>query len=74
MADESRGSQPEVATSRSLGIHAIFVVSFVTIFLIALVAQLTAQKWRPWFPGAEGEKSLIGGVKAAVDSFIPYVA
>jgi light-harvesting complex 1 beta chain len=74
MADACRGLQPEVATRRSLGIQAIFIVSFATIFVIALLAQITAQKWRPWFPGAEGEKSLIGGVKAAVDSFIPYVA
>lgn len=50
--------------------HAIFIATFVVFLLIALTAQLLAVQWRPWFPGAEGEKSLIGGVKAAVYTFM----
>ena len=51
----------------------IFVVSFAVFLVIALCAQLLTLQWRTWLPGAEGEKSLIGGVKAAVDTFMPYL-
>ena len=51
----------------------IFAVSFVVFLVIALIAQTLAWQWRPWFPGAEGEKSLVGGVKAAVYSFMSYL-
>lgn len=51
----------------------IFVVSFAVFLAIALCAQLLTLQWRTWLPGAEGEKSLIGGVKAAVDTFMPYL-
>jgi len=48
----------------------IYVAAFLVMLPIALVAQSLMLKWRPWFPGAESEKSLIGGVKAAVSSFM----
>jgi len=37
---------------------------------IALVAQVLFLRWRSWFPGAEGGKTLIGDVKAAVYTFM----
>jgi light-harvesting complex 1 beta chain len=51
----------------------IFVVGFVVLLGVALVAQLLAWPWRAWLPGAESEKSLIGGVKAAVYSFMSHL-
>lgn len=51
----------------------IFVVGFVVLLGIALVAQLLTWPWRSWLPGAESEKSLIGGVKAAVYSFMSHL-
>jgi light-harvesting complex 1 beta chain len=51
----------------------IFVVGFVVFLGVALVAQLLTWQWRSWLPGAEDEKSLIGGVKAAVYSFMSYL-
>ena len=51
----------------------VFCVGFAVFLVIALIAQTLAWQWRPWFPGAEGEKSLVGGVKAAVYSFMSYL-
>jgi hypothetical protein len=47
-----------------------FVTCFIAILMVALVCQLLMLKWRPLFPGAEGDSSLIGGVRAAVDSIM----
>ena len=47
-----------------------FVSCFIAILMVALVCQLLMLKWRPLFPGAEGEKSLIDGVRGAVDSIM----
>lgn len=49
---------------------AIFVAAFLVLLPIALIAQLLMLRWRSWFPGAESEKSLIGGVKAAISTFM----
>lgn len=55
------------------GFGGIYVVSFVLILAIALPAQLLMLKWRPWLPGADGEKSLIQGVRSAVYTFMSYL-
>lgn len=44
----------------------IFLASFVLFLAVALMAQILTWQWRSWLPGAEGEKTMIGGVKAAV--------
>jgi light-harvesting complex 1 beta chain len=41
--------------------------------LIAVLAQAGHWQWRSWLPGAESEKSLIGGVKAAVYTFMSHL-
>ena len=53
---------------------AIFAVSFLLFFAIALIAQMLGWQWRSWLPGAEGVKSLTGGVKAAVYTFMSYLS
>ena len=58
------------ATASSTG---LFVVGFVVLLVIALVAQLLFMPWRSWLPGAEGEKSMIRGVSAAVYSFMSHI-
>jgi light-harvesting complex 1 beta chain len=50
----------------SLAYRGIFLTSFAVFLLVALMAQVLTWHWRTWLPGAEGEESLIGGVKAAV--------
>jgi len=60
----------ESAKTNSVTYYSIFVVSFVLFLAIALIAQGLFLRWRSWFPGAEGGKSLIGDVKAAVYTFM----
>ena len=50
-----------------------FVSCFIAILMVALVCQLLMLKWRPLFPGAEGESSLIDGVKAAAGSIMSFL-
>ena len=56
-----------------LAFAGIFVASFIVFLVIALIAQTLTWQWRPWLPGAEGEKSLIGGVKTAVYTFMSHL-
>jgi light-harvesting complex 1 beta chain len=58
------------ATASSTG---LFLVGFVVFLVIALIAQMLAMQWRSWLPGAEGEKTMIGGVKAAVHTFMSHI-
>ena len=51
----------------------IFFVSFIVFLTIALCAQMVALPWRSWLPGAEGQKSLVGGVRTSVYTFMSYL-
>jgi light-harvesting complex 1 beta chain len=51
----------------------IFVAAFLVFLPIALVAQALGVSWRDWFPGAETERSLVGGVRTAVYSVMSYL-
>ena len=51
----------------------IFALGFVVFLAIALIGQLSGQHWRTWLPGAEGVKSVFGGVKAAVYTFMSHL-
>ena len=51
----------------------VFVVGFAVFLVIALIAQMLTMRWRTWLPGAESEKSMIGGVKAAVHTFMSHI-
>ncbi len=73
MADMTHGSMPGLLRNDTKTFRGIFVVGFVVFLVIALLAQLVAWKWRLWLPGAEGEKSLIHGVKDAVYTFMSYL-
>ncbi|MEO8524960.1 MAG: hypothetical protein ABI460_09590 [Caldimonas sp.] len=73
MSDLTIASSTELTKGDSVAFSGIFVVSFVVLLVIALCAQLLTWKWRPWLPGAEGEKSLIHGVKSAVYTFMSYL-
>ena len=73
MSDLMNAPLQQVLRNDSKTFLGIFAVSFVVFLVIALIAQTLAWQWRPWFPGAEGEKSLVGGVKAAVYSFMSYL-
>ena len=53
--------------------YGIFALSFIVLFAIALIGQLLGWQWRSWLPGAEGVKSMTGGVKAAVYTFMSHL-
>jgi len=60
----------ESLKSDSVTFYGIFADSFAVFLAIALIAQMLFLPWRSWFPGAEGGKTLIGDVKAAVYTFM----
>ena len=67
-----------VHPSRDTGTHSlsfitIFAVGFVLFAAIAIVAQTLGWNWRSWLPGAEGVKSMTGGVKTAVYTFMSHL-
>lgn len=65
---------PHVAASRSsLSFFATFLVAFVIFSTIAVVGQVLGWQWRSWLPGAEGVKSMTGGVKSAVYTFMSHI-
>jgi light-harvesting complex 1 beta chain len=70
MSQVTSESLYESAKTNSVTYYSIFVVSFVLFLAIALIAQMLFLRWRSWFPGAEGGKTLIGDVKAAVYTFM----
>jgi light-harvesting complex 1 beta chain len=61
------------ATPDVRGWFVIFALSFLVFMAIALAGQLLGMQWRAWLPGAESAKSLFGGVKAAVWTFMAHL-
>ncbi|MCE4554374.1 hypothetical protein [Pelomonas cellulosilytica] len=61
------------ASQDSQAFGGLFLVSFVLVLLIALAAQVLFLDWRTWLPGAEGEKSLIRGVRSGVYTFMSHL-
>jgi light-harvesting complex 1 beta chain len=70
-SSEPRGQQLMKEDLRAF--YGIFAVSFVVFLAIALIAQVLGWQWRSWLPGAEGVKSMTGGVKAAVYTFMSHL-
>ena len=73
MADTANGTVRQLMKEDSKVFVVIFAVSFTLFLVIALVAQTLGWQWRAWMPGAEGVKSMIGGVKAAVYTFMSHL-
>ena len=73
MAEEKKGSLSGLTENEAREFHGIFVSSFIIFLVIAIVAHILVWQWRPWLPGSGGYTSMIDGVKAAVNSFMPYV-
>jgi light-harvesting complex 1 beta chain len=73
MANTSQSSPCRHEDTRSLSFYAIFTVGFVVFALLAIGASLLGQPWRSVLPGAEHVKSMTGGVKAAVYTFMSHL-
>ncbi len=50
----------------------LFALGFLFFLAIALVTRLLPRRWRPFPPGPNGHRSIIGDAKAAADVSIPY--
>lgn len=73
MTDITHNSLQLMLKNDAKSFYGIFVAGFLVILAVAIVAQLLTWQWRPWFPGAESEKSMIGGVKSAVYTFMSHL-
>jgi light-harvesting complex 1 beta chain len=51
----------------------LYLALFAVFLTVAVSAALLTIRWRGWLPGAEGERSLIGGVRSAVYTAISHV-
>lgn len=57
----------------SLATAGVFLAGFFVLLVFAVLAQLLMLPWRGWLPGAEGESSFFGSVRAAVYTFMSYL-
>ena len=73
MTDLAGSTRQMPQKTDSWAFFGIFVVGFVVFLTVALCAQMFALPWRSWLPGAEGQKSLIGSVRASVYTFMSYL-
>jgi light-harvesting complex 1 beta chain len=73
MADTTLAAMRRSENTKSLSFHGIFAAGFALFLMIALVAQAMGWPWRSWLPGAESAKSLTGGVKTAVYTFMSHL-
>lgn len=73
MANSQHMHTEKTGGTQSLSFITIFTVGFVLFAAIAVVAQTLGWNWRSWLPGAEGVKSMTGGVKAAVYTFMSHL-
>lgn len=73
MAGNLNGTLQGMMKKDSTTFSAIFVVGFAMFLVIAVFAQALGWHWRSWLPGAENVKSMTGGVKAAVYTFMSYL-
>jgi light-harvesting complex 1 beta chain len=73
MAGTNHSPHAGLLKEDSSAFAAIFVVGFAMFLVIAVLAQVLGWHWRSWLPGAESVKSMTGGVKAAVYTFMSHL-
>jgi light-harvesting complex 1 beta chain len=73
MAHTQRFAHRHEGQAHSVSTFSIFLAGFVLFGVIAVVGQLLGCQWRSWLPGAEGVKSMAGGVKSAVYTFMSHL-
>ena len=74
MADHARHDRAGPIQSGERDCHGIFVASFIVFAVIALIANAVSWDWRQWLPGSEGHRSMLNGVKAAVNNVLAHIA
>lgn len=74
MTGINSGLRNGLLKKESTAFAAIFFVGFAMFLFIAVIAQVLGWHWRSWLPGAESVKSVTGGVKAAVYTFMSHLS
>jgi len=70
MANASAELQDGLRKGPLDGFIVIYFAMFIVFMAVAILSILLAQNWRTLLPGAEGSRSLPGGVKSAVYTVI----
>lgn len=73
MADPAQTLRQAVQRGDSRALTGLFVACFALLLVVALCGQLLGRPWRTWLPGAESNRSLVGGVTASVYTFMSYL-
>jgi len=63
--DNDRSSLSGLTESEAKEFHSLFVSTFVTFTVIAIIAHLLVWMWRPWIPGPKGYALLDGATSLA---------
>jgi lipoprotein signal peptidase len=74
MTDSTYSKSNGIAFSHYQGYGITFGLLFIAFGVIALVGQVLFLNWRNWLPGAESSKSLVGAVRASVDTVIAQLS
>lgn len=74
MASPSFDALATLRNGDSLAFRSIFIASFAVFLVVALLAQVLTWHWRTWLPGAESERTLIGGVRSAVYTVMSHLS
>lgn len=64
---------PATEPRRSPGFYAVLALCYAFVVLVAVVAQPLGLKWRTWFTGAEGERSIRDAVSVSVFNLMSYM-
>lgn len=65
MSSAQVARQERVRKSSPEGFTGIFLAVFIVFLFVALFCVVCTLDWRTFLPGAEGAKSVFGGVKSA---------
>ena len=65
MPTDDRSSLSGLTEAEAQEFHSLFVTSFITFIVIAIIAHILAWAWRPWIPGPKGYAMLDGATTAA---------
>lgn len=66
-------ASPDRIGNAPKGFFVVYVLAFVLILSVAVVARVFGLRWRSWFPGSEHDRSLIDGVNASVYTFMSFI-
>ena len=73
MANTHQSADVFMKADASSAFWGMFSLAFVILFMFAVASSVLGVQWRSILPGAENATGLVGGVKAAVYTFMSYI-